>query len=88
MQMYVNYYTREKTNEGDNPPIGIILCADKSESVVKYTFPEGGNSQIFASKYKLTLPTEAELIRELESEKQLLLTEKGLSGPLKRLDGI
>ncbi|MDR2046441.1 MAG: PDDEXK nuclease domain-containing protein [Clostridiales bacterium] len=78
MQMYVNYYTREKTNEGDNPPIGIILCSDKSESVVKYTFPEGGNSQIFASKYKLTLPTEAELIRELEAEKQILLAEKEL----------
>jgi predicted nuclease of restriction endonuclease-like (RecB) superfamily len=78
MQMYVNYYTREKVNEGDNPPIGIILCADKSESVVKYTFPEGGNPQIFASKYKLTLPTEAELIRELEAEKELLLTEKAL----------
>jgi len=39
MQMYVNYYTREMMNEGDNLPIGIILCADKSESVVKYTLP-------------------------------------------------
>ena len=35
MQMYVNYYTREMMNEGDNPPIGIVLCADKSEQVVK-----------------------------------------------------
>lgn len=52
MQMYVNYYTRELMNEGDNPPIGIVLCADKSEQVVKYTLPED-NSQIFASKYKL-----------------------------------
>jgi predicted nuclease of restriction endonuclease-like (RecB) superfamily len=40
MQMYVNYYTRELMNEGDNPPIGIVLCADKSDSVVKYTLPE------------------------------------------------
>ncbi|WP_238138430.1 MULTISPECIES: YhcG family protein [Glaesserella] len=40
MQMYVNYYTREMMNEGDNPPIGIILSASKSESVVKYTLPE------------------------------------------------
>lgn len=38
MQMYVHYYERELMNEGDNPPIGIVLCADKSESVVKYTF--------------------------------------------------
>ena len=37
MQMYVNYYTRELMNEGDNPPIGIVLCADKSDSIVEYT---------------------------------------------------
>lgn len=64
MQMYVNYYTRELMNDGDNPPIGIILCADKSDSVVKYTLPEG-NNQIFASKYKLYMPTEDEFKREL-----------------------
>ena len=40
MQMYVHYYERELMNEGDNPPIGIVLCADKSESVVKYMLPE------------------------------------------------
>ena len=56
MQMYVNYYTRELMNEGDNPPIGIVLCADKSDAVVKYTLSEE-NTQIFASKYKLYLPT-------------------------------
>jgi len=78
MQMYVNYYTRELMNEGDNPPIGIILCADKSEGVVKYTFPEGGNPQIFTSKYMLYLPTEQELIREIQTEKELLLREKSL----------
>ena len=64
MQMYVNYYTREMMNEGDNPPIGIVLCADKSEQVVKYTLPED-NKQIFASKYKLYLPSEEELKKEL-----------------------
>lgn len=67
MQMYVNYYTRELMNEGDNPPLGIILCADKSEAVVRYTMPEE-NTQIFTSKYKLYLPTEDELRRELEKE--------------------
>ena len=77
--MYVNYYTREKMNEGDNPPIGIILCANKSESIVKYTFPEGGNTQIFTSKYKFYLPTEEELVRELTAEKELLLREKALN---------
>jgi hypothetical protein len=79
MQMYVNYYTRELMNEGDNPPIGIILCADKNESIVRYTFPEGGNPQIFASKYKLYLPTEEELAKEITAEKELLLREKKLT---------
>jgi len=64
MQMYVNYYTRELMNEGDNPPIGIVLCADKSDAIVKYTLPES-NNQIFASKYFTYLPTEEELKREL-----------------------
>jgi predicted nuclease of restriction endonuclease-like (RecB) superfamily len=64
MQMYVNYYTREMMNEGDNPPIGIILCADKSEAVVRYTLAED-NKQIFASKYMLYLPTEQELKNEI-----------------------
>ena len=50
MQMYVNYYTREMMNEGDTQPIGIVLCADKGDSIVKYTLPED-NHQIFASKY-------------------------------------
>lgn len=67
MQMYVHYYERELMNEGDNPPIGIILCADKSESVVKYTLPEK-ESQIFASKYKLYLPSEEELVKEISNE--------------------
>ena len=65
MQMYVNYYTRELMNEGDTPPIGIVLCADKSDSVVKYTLPED-NHQIFASKYFTYLPSEEELKRELK----------------------
>jgi len=64
MQMYVNYYTREMMNTGDNPPIGIILCADKSEAIVRYTLAEN-NKQIFASKYMLYLPTEQELKNEI-----------------------
>ena len=71
MQMYVNYYTRERMNEDDNKPIGIVLCADKSEAVVKYTLAED-NQQIFASRYKLYLPTEEELKAELIREKSLL----------------
>ena len=75
MQMYVHYYERELMNEGDNPPIGIVLCADKSESVVKYMLPEN-ETQIFASKYKLYLPSEEELLRELNQEYQALEASK------------
>ena len=73
MQMYVHYYEREMMNEGDNPPIGIVLCADKSESIVKYTLPEN-EKQIFASKYKLYLPSEEELLAELKKEYEALET--------------
>lgn len=64
MQMYVNYYTRKMMNPGDNPPIGLLLCADKSETLIKYTLPED-NNQIYASKYMAYMPTEEELKREL-----------------------
>ena len=47
MQMYVHYYERKLMNEGDNPPIGIVLCADKSDAVVRYTLPED-ETQVFA----------------------------------------
>ena len=75
MQMYVHYYERELMNEGDNPPIGIVLCADKSDAVVRYTLPEN-ETQVFASKYKLYLPTEEELLKELKQEYQVLESEK------------
>lgn len=71
MQMYVNYYTREMMNDGDNPPIGILLCADKNDSVVRYTLSED-NKQIFASKYMLYLPTEEELQKEINAERKAL----------------
>ena len=77
MQMYVHYYERELMNEGDNPPIGIVLCADKSDAVVRYTLPEN-ETQVFASKYKLYLPTEEELMKELQQEYRALETEENV----------
>ena len=74
MQMYVNYYTRELMNEGDNPPIGILLCAEKNDAVVRYTLPED-NTQIFTSKYKTYLPTEEELRKELRLDSFQALDE-------------
>ena len=68
MQMYVNYYDREIRLEDENKTIGIILCKDKSESVVKYTLPEN-NEQIFASKYQTVLPSKEDL-KSLISEQK------------------
>lgn len=62
MQMYVNYYDREMRLEDENKTIGIVLCQNKSESVVKYTLPEN-NEQIFASKYKTVLPSKEDLLK-------------------------
>lgn len=78
MQMYVNYYQRQLTGEDENPPIGIILCSDKNDAVVRYTLPED-NNRIFASRYKLYLPTEKELAAEIRKERQRIEMEKGLA---------
>ena len=67
MQMYVNYYDRKIRLEGENKTIGIILCKDKSKSVVEYTLPDN-NEQVFASKYQTILPSKEEL--------KLLINEK------------
>ena len=67
MQMYVNYYTRYQMNEGDNPPVGLLLCAQKSDTLVQLTLPED-NRQIYAAKYMPYMPTVEELRRELNLE--------------------
>ncbi|MFH0992046.1 MAG: PDDEXK nuclease domain-containing protein [bacterium] len=67
MQLYVNYYDEQKRTTGDNPTIGLILCTDKNDAVVKYTLGKGSR-QIFASRYKLYLPTEKELVEEMRRE--------------------
>lgn len=68
MQMYVNYYDREIKLGEENKTIGIVLCRDKSKSVVEYTLPEN-NEQIFASKYKTVLPSKAELKKLIAERK-------------------
>lgn len=65
LQMYVNYYDRIEKQPDENPTIGILLCADKNNAVVKYTLPEN-NATILASKYELYLPTEQQLLEELK----------------------
>lgn len=78
MQMYVNYFQRERMVEGENPPIGIVLCASKSEAVVRYTLPEGVTRK-FASRYQLHLPTEEELAREIQREHENIERVQGLA---------
>ena len=65
LQMYVNYYDRYEKQEYENPSIGILLCADKNDAVVKITLPENSKN-IIASKYHLYLPTEQQLIDEVK----------------------
>lgn len=67
LQMYVNYYDRFERQNFENPTIGILLCADKNDAVVKITLPKN-NKTIIASKYQLYLPTEQQLIDEVKKE--------------------
>lgn len=71
MDMYVRMYDDLKRGAEDGPTVGIILCAQKDESVVRYSVLEG-NEQLFASKYKLVLPSEEELRAELDRERAVL----------------
>ncbi|WP_343563756.1 PDDEXK nuclease domain-containing protein [Sphingobacterium sp.] len=67
LQMYVNYYDRIEKLPHEHPTIGILLCANKNDAVVKFTLPEG-QKQIVASQYELYLPTEQQLLDELNKE--------------------
>lgn len=68
MDMYVRMFDELKRGEGDNPTLGILLCADTDEDIAKYSVLKG-NEQLFATKYKFCLPTEEQLRKEIESQK-------------------
>lgn len=68
MDMYVRMYDDLRRNEGDNPTVGILLCGSKDQSVVRYSVLHE-SEQLFASKYRLILPSEEELRREIERER-------------------
>ena len=74
MDMYVRMYDDLKRGESDNPTVGIILCSQKDESVVRYSVLNG-SEQLFASRYSLVLPSEEELRRELDRERTMLLEQ-------------
>ncbi|MCG8785170.1 DUF1016 domain-containing protein [Tenacibaculum finnmarkense] len=67
LQMYVNYYDRIEKQPEENPTIGILLCADKNDSMVKFALPED-NKAILASKYQMYLPSEAEILAQLKKK--------------------
>ena len=75
LQMYVNYYDRDIKAGFENPAIGVLLCADKNDVVVRYSLPED-NQQVFASKYLLHLPTESQLKEEVRKELDKFSGEK------------
>jgi hypothetical protein len=75
MDFYVRYFEDRVKRKDDNPTIGLILCTEKDKTIVKYSLLSE-SKQIFASRYKLYLPTEEELTRELEREKQVIETGK------------
>jgi predicted nuclease of restriction endonuclease-like (RecB) superfamily len=78
MDMYVRMYEDLKRQEGDNPTIGIVLCSEKNEAVVKYSVLKD-NQQLFASKYLTYLPTEAELRAEIEKDREIIERSKRLN---------
>jgi predicted nuclease of restriction endonuclease-like (RecB) superfamily len=77
MDMYVRMYEDLKKQEGDNPTIGIVLCSEKNEAVVKYSVLKD-SQQLFASKYLMYLPTEEELRAEIEKDREIIERAKRL----------
>ena len=75
MDMYIRMYDELKRSEGDNPTIGIVLCSDTDEDIARYSVLHG-NEQLFASKYKLYLPTEEELRAEIEMQKAMFYLQQ------------
>ena len=75
MDMYIRMYDELKRSEGDNPTIGIVLCSDTDEDIARYSVLHG-NEQLFASKYKLYLPTEEELRAEIETQKAMFYLQE------------
>ena len=79
MDMYIRMFDEHKRGEGDGPTLGIVLCADTDEDIARYSILHG-NEQLFASKYRLYLPTDAELRAEIEAQKAIFYLQQGEEG--------
>lgn len=77
MDMYVRMYDDLKRGKDDNPTLGIVLCSETSETIAKYSVLHD-NKQLFATKYKLCLPSEEELRVEIENQKLMFKQQHGL----------
>jgi predicted nuclease of restriction endonuclease-like (RecB) superfamily len=71
IDFYVRYFEKEVKSEGDNSTIGIVLCSDKNDTMVKYSVLEE-NANLFASKYMMYIPSEEELKKEIARERKLI----------------
>ena len=80
MDFYVRYFEDRMKQPGDNPTIGLILCTEKNKAVVKYSLLNE-SKQIFATKYQLYLPTENQLMKEMQEELNKLEEEKMVIKP-------
>jgi hypothetical protein len=76
MDMYVRMYDELKRTDGDNPTIGLILCTETSKDIAKYSVLHE-NPQLFAAKYLTYLPSEEELKREIERQKEIFQIQQG-----------
>jgi hypothetical protein len=71
MDFYINWYEDNERGKSDNPTIGLILCSEKNDAVVKYSVKNSGKN-LFASRYRLYLPSEKELQAELKRERAIV----------------
>ena len=74
MDMYVRMYDDLRKQADDNPTLGIVLCAETDEDIARYSVLHG-NEQLFASKYRLCLPTEEQLRAEIEAQKTIFYAQ-------------
>ena len=85
MDMYIRMYDELKRTDGDNPTLGIVLCADTDEDIARYSILHG-NEQLFATKYSTYLPTKEQLRREIETQKQLFFLQQEEEKKLKSVE--
>ena len=83
--MYVRMYDELKRTEGDNPTIGIVLCSETSKDIARYSILKG-NKQLFAAKYLPLLPSETDLRREIEKQKELFDLQRNIDRTLDHSD--